>query len=134
MQLLVNTTKAVPSNRTSSDNGNVLHMCWLVWLLATADFPRHYTEIPLACNICKFKVWGLPCGSAAKNLPANAGDVSLIPESGRSPGEGRQPTPVFLPVESHGHRSLEGYSPWDCKESDTTEHTHKCDNYITCGY
>ena len=32
-----------------------------------------------------------------------------------------QPTPVFLPGESHGQRSLEGYSPWGRKESDTTE-------------
>ena len=29
-----------------------------------------------------------------------------------------QPTPVFLPGESHGQRSLEGYSPWGHKESD----------------
>ena len=28
------------------------------------------------------------------------------------------PTPVFLPGESHGQRSLGGYSPWGCKESD----------------
>ena len=34
-----------------------------------------------------------------------------------------QPTPVFLPGESHGHRNLVGYSLWCCKESDTTEHT-----------
>ena len=32
-----------------------------------------------------------------------------------------QPTPVFLPGEFHGHRSLAGYSPWGHKESDTTE-------------
>ena len=32
-----------------------------------------------------------------------------------------QPTPVFLPGESHGQRSLAGYSPRDCKELDTTE-------------
>ena len=31
------------------------------------------------------------------------------------------PTPVFLPGESHGQRSLAGYSPWGGKESDTTE-------------
>ena len=30
--------------------------------------------------------------------------------------------PVFLPGESHGQRSLAGYSPWDDKELDTTEH------------
>ena len=34
-----------------------------------------------------------------------------------------QPMPVFLPRESHGQRSLVGYSPWGCKESDTTEPT-----------
>ena len=38
-----------------------------------------------------------------------------------------RPTPVFLPEESHGQRSLAGYSPWGLKESDMTEatwHTH----------
>ena len=32
-----------------------------------------------------------------------------------------QPTPVFLLGEFHGQRNLVGYSPWSCKESDTTE-------------
>ena len=32
-----------------------------------------------------------------------------------------QPTPVVLPGESHGQRSLAGYSPQGHKESDTTE-------------
>ena len=37
-----------------------------------------------------------------------------------------QPTPVFLPGESQEQRSLEGYSPWGCKESDATERlTHR---------
>ena len=39
-----------------------------------------------------------------------------------------QPTPVFLPGESHGQRSLASCSPWGCKELDMTEwlntHTH----------
>ena len=34
-----------------------------------------------------------------------------------------QPTPVFLPGESHGQRSLKCYSPWGHKELDTTEAT-----------
>ena len=38
-----------------------------------------------------------------------------------------QPTPVFLPGEFHGQRSLVGYSPWDYKESDTTECAHAHD-------
>ena len=35
-----------------------------------------------------------------------------------------QPTPVFLPGEFHGQRSLADYSPWVPKESDTTEQLH----------
>ena len=37
-----------------------------------------------------------------------------------------QPTPVFMPRESRGQRSLVGYSPWGCKESDRTEPTLAC--------
>ena len=35
-----------------------------------------------------------------------------------------QPTPVFLPGESHGQKSLEGYSPWGHKKS-TNTHTRE---------
>ena len=35
-----------------------------------------------------------------------------------------QPTAVFLPGKTHGKRSLVGYSPGGCKESDMTECTH----------
>ena len=34
------------------------------------------------------------------------------------------PTPVLLPGKSHGRRSLVGFSPWGCEESDTTEQLH----------
>ena len=55
-----------------------------------------------------------PCGAVVKNLPANAGDMGLIPGSGRSPEEGNgNPNPVFLPRKSHGQRSLPGSTPWD---------------------
>ena len=33
-------------------------------------------------------MWGFPGGAVVKNPPANAGDIGLMPESGRSPGEG----------------------------------------------
>jgi len=48
--------------------------------------------------------------------------VVLISGSGRSSGAG-QPTPVFLPGESRGQKSLAGYSPWGHKELDTSEET-----------
>ena len=62
-----------------------------------------------------------------KNLPAIAGDVrdmGSFPGSGRFPWRRKwQPTPVFLPGESHRQRSLGDYSPWGHKESDMTEAT-----------
>ena len=54
-----------------------------------------------------------------KNLPAMQETQGLIPGSGRSPGGAH--TAVFLPGESHGQRSLEGYSPQGHRESHTTE-------------
>ena len=69
---------------------------------------------------------GFPGDLVVKNTPANAGDTrdaGSILGSGRSPGGGNgNPLRYFLPGESHGQRSLEGYSPWGYKESDTTEH------------
>ena len=63
-----------------------------------------------------------PCGSNGKESTCNAGHSGSTPELGRSLG-GRawQSTPVFLPGESHGQRSLVGYSWWGRIESDTTE-------------
>ena len=59
--------------------------------------------------------WGFPCGSAGKESACNTGDLGSIP------GLERLPTPVFWPEEFHGL-----YSPWDCKELDTTERlSHK---------
>jgi len=62
-----------------------------------------------------------------KNLPANAGRhrrrgfdpwVRKIPWR-----RAWQPTPVFLPGESQGQKSLVGYSSWGHKELDMTEAT-----------
>ena len=67
-----------------------------------------------------------------KNPPANAGDES---DTGWFDAWGGkiswrrawQPTPIFLPGESHGQRSLVGYSPWGLRESGTTIETeHWC--------
>ena len=74
----------------------------------------------------------IPIGGASGEEPARQcgrrkrhGVRSL---GGEYPLEERMATtPVSLPRESHGQRSLEGYSPWGHKELDTTEataHTH----------
>ena len=59
---------------------------------------------------------GLPGGLDGKEATRNAGDMGLIPGSRRLPWRRKwQPTPVFLPGESHGQRSLVGYSAWGAK-------------------
>ena len=68
---------------------------------------------------------GLPAGSVVRNLPANAGDMGSIPGSGRYLGEGNSnPLQYSWPGESHGRRSLVGYSSQGCKKSDRTEQLH----------
>ena len=65
---------------------------------------------------------GFSGGSKVKASACNAGDPGSIPGSGRPPGRRKwQSTPVFLPAESHGGRSLVGYNPLSRKESDSTE-------------
>ena len=54
-----------------------------------------------------------------KHPPAKERDAGLTAELGSR--RAWHPTTVFLPGESHGQRSLAGYSPWDHRESDTTE-------------
>ena len=58
--------------------------------------------------------------SDSKESSCNAGDPGSIPGSGTSPGE-ENGNPLQYPGESHGQRSLMGYSPWGHKELDTTE-------------
>ena len=65
---------------------------------------------------------GFPDGSASKESACFAGDLGSIPRVGKIPWRRKwQPTRVFLPGKFHGQRRLVGYSPWGCKELDTTE-------------
>ena len=77
-------------------------------------------------------ILGFPSGSEVKATACNAGDLGSIPGLGRFPWRRKwQPTPVFLPGESHGQRSLVGYSPRGHKESDTTEWLHSLTHSLT---
>ena len=62
-----------------------------------------------------------------KNPSANAGDImrcGFDPWVGKIPWRRKwQPAPVLLSGESHGQRSLAGYSPQSHKELDITEAT-----------
>ena len=75
-------------------------------------------------SVCNASYGGFPGGSAVKNPPAmqETWRPRLDPWVGKISWKREWlPTPVFLPREFHGQRSLAGYSLWDGKELDMTD-------------
>ena len=73
-----------------------------------------------------WKLWASQAAQWVRNPPAmqDTGDLDSVPESGRIPWRRAwQPTPVFLPGESHGQRSLD--SPWDRKDRLQSKGLHR---------
>ena len=65
---------------------------------------------------------GFPGGSDGEESVYNARDLGLIPGLGRSPEGGHGNPLQYSCLESpHRQRYLAGYSPWGCKELETTE-------------
>ena len=95
---------------------------------------QHRTLLPspvtstTGCVVFAFALFlhsfSFPGSSDGKVSACNGGDQGSFPGSGIPWRKKWQPTPVFLPGKFHGWRSLAGYSPWDRKESDTTEWLH----------
>ena len=74
-----------------------------------------------------------PSSSESKVSACSAGDLGFDSWVGKIPWRRAwQPTPVFLPGKSHGHRSLMDYSPWGHKGSFTTEQLsmHACTSIV----
>ena len=66
--------------------------------------------------ICEY-IRGFPGGLDGKESACNSGDPGSISGLGRFPWRREwQPIPAFLPGESHGQRSLVGYSRWGHKD------------------
>ena len=80
----------------------------------------HVLTLPFLCP-CE---WGFPGGAGRKESACKCRSPkkrTLKPWVKKMPWRRkRQPTPVSLPGESHGQKSLVGHSPWGLKESDTT--------------
>ena len=71
---------------------------------------------------CSLLHQGFPGGSDGKESAYSVEDLSLVPGLGRSPGGGHGNLLQYSCLESlHEQRSLKGYSPWGCNESDMTE-------------
>ena len=68
-----------------------------------------------------------------KHLPT-MWEIQVQSLSQEDPLEKEMATHSSLPGESHGWRSLGGYSPWGRKESDMTEQLHSVDQHINWGW
>ena len=64
---------------------------------------------------------GFPGGSVVKNLPANAGDLGLIPGLGRFPGEGNGNPLQFSCLENPMHRRAWWATDHGAAEAEITE-------------
>jgi len=66
---------------------------------------------------------GFPGGSNGKESSCTCGRPGFDLSFGKIPWRREwQPTPVFLPGEFHGQRSLVGSSPWGCREMQRVSH------------
>ena len=99
------------------------------WSWLTSRVIRYINGIHLWCDI--MRVAGFPGGTSGKEPSCQCRRhvrYGFNPWVRKIPWRRAwQPTPVFLPGQSHGQRNLAGYSPWGHKESDTIEATlHAC--------
>ena len=99
---------------------------WKKWEHPRSILPQHlnFPQVTLTCkhlsSFLHFYTVAFPSGSVVKNLRAMQETLGLIPGLGRFPWRREwQHTPVLLPGEFHGQRSLVGYSPWGPRELDT---------------
>ena len=109
---------------------------WLSWVSRLPIHPAHlgicHEPIPyiLILNLSIYVIYITRASQVAlviKNPSAEAGDIKrhrFDPWFGKILWRrAQQPTPVFLPGESHGQRSLVGYSPKGRKELNITKVT-----------
>ena len=90
--------------------------------ILTTNFASHVVITLSIFSWCYFISMGFSGGFDGKESACNARDLGLIPGLERPPGEGHGNQLLYSCLENpHGQRCLAGYSPWGCKELDTTE-------------
>ena len=112
------------------------------WLPKHTHLPKiicHFLPSPLSCFSVILDVWPVLPGSRWLRGKESASQCKTLKSWRFNPWAGKdfwrkkwQPTPLFLPREPHGQRSLVGYSPWGHKESNTAERlsAHACTSLI----
>ena len=100
-------------------------MCWWVSSAFNSPLLTLYSLECLSWFNRSIEGWIFPGGSDRKASAYNAGDLGSIPGLGRSPGEGNGNSLQYSCLENPMDRGTWlGYSPWGCKDSDTTEQLH----------
>ena len=114
-------------SRIGEGNGNPLQCSCLenprdggAWWAAVYGVAQSRTRLKLLSSSSN-PIVGLPWWLSGKESTCQCRGCGFYPWVGKIPWRRKwQHTPVFLPGESHEHRSLSGYSPWGHKESDIT--------------
>ena len=92
---------------------NVFIKCHCIWECILCECMAHEYVLFLFTTSCA----GTDCKESARNVGDGVQSLGWEDPLERE----WQPTSVFLPGESHGFWSLEGYRPQGCKELDMTE-------------
>ena len=99
---------------------------WKVWAFKKYTLYIKYLVIVIFLKPSNIFIKDFPDDSTGKESACNVGDtggMGSIPEWRISPGEGNGNSLQYPCLEkSHQQRSLVGYSPWNHKESDVSEH------------
>ena len=96
---------------------------WMeVLFLSVVPTATHSGSVLLAAHLRHVPhAVGFPGGSARNESACNVEELGLVPRLGRSLEKGMATHSSTPARKSNGQRNLAGYSPWGCKESDTTE-------------
>ena len=102
-------------------------LCWLDLLAYQGTLKsllQHHSSKASIPRCSAFFIVQLSHGSDSKGSAYNERDPGSIPGSEKTHWRRTwQPTPVFLPGESHGQRSLAACSPWGALEKEIATHS-----------
>ena len=99
----------------------------LIWPYSCVFLPPMSTAIRTNVFFCGSSQcpFSFPGGSGDKSISLQCSRHEFDPWVGKIPWRRKwKPTPVLMAEKFHGWRTLVGYSPWGCKESDKTERFH----------
>ena len=108
-----------------------------IWWNRSLERSRQWLQTTQDIVEPRYRVLGLPWWLRWERICLQCRRPGFNPWVGKAHGRREWlPTPIFLAGESHGQRSLVGYSPWGCEELDMTvqlTHTQSLESrLLTC--